>query len=405
MKMETFSATTTCSKQPGAAERGFSLIELLVSLAIFMLIGGAAFSLFSKQQSSATLLQNQVGLNLALRNAANQMQLDIENAGSGYFQGVNIPTWPVGVTIVNNVPASGTSCYNSTTARYGVNCFDQLNVITAADPATYPPINTTDSTGGNGLGNCSNTNTGIAYGQAASGLTLSQTVAKFKRNDQVLLLNSTGSKLTSVVLTADAVVAGSAVKFVFNSTLDQTVSGVNYKGYNTLANDPLDITACDGITPCSEAAQNPAAPQLPGKLGEQFCGGDWMLKLNPITFQVDTTTDPKNPKLTRTQNGTTSTVMEQVIGFKVGAAIWNQTAATPTDTTQYNYRASTYTNQNSGDMAYNFSLVRAVRISLIGRTAPNQNATYTFRNAFDGGSYQVQGIAIVVNPRNMSMND
>ena len=75
------------------------------------------------------------------------------------------------------------------------------------------------------------------------------------------------------------------------------------------------------------------------------------------------------------------------------------------DTTQYNYRASTYTNLNSGDMAYNFSLVRAVRISLIGRTAPNQNATYTFRNSFDGGSYQVQGIAIVVNPRNMSMND
>jgi hypothetical protein len=28
-----------------------------------------------------------------------------------------------------------------------------------------------------------------------------------------------------------------------------------------------------------------------------------------------------------------------------------------------------------------------------------------FKNAFDNGHYQVQGIAVVVNPRNMSMND
>jgi hypothetical protein len=43
-------------------------------------------------------------------------------------------------------------------------------------------------------------------------------------------------------------------------------------------------------------------------------------------------------------------------------------------------------------------------VSLIGRTSPS-NADSEFRNSFDNGRYQVQGIAVVVNPRNMSMND
>ena len=47
------------------------------------------------------------GMNVALRNAAAQMQVDLVNAGTAYFQGANIPSWPVGVTIVNNVVTSG----------------------------------------------------------------------------------------------------------------------------------------------------------------------------------------------------------------------------------------------------------------------------------------------------------
>ena len=96
----------------------------------------------------------------------------------------------------------------------------------------------------------------------------------------------------------------------------------------------------------------------------------------------------------RTQNGTQSIVMEQVIGFRVGASLWNNS-----DDTAYNYFASTY------PFPYDFTRVRSVRISLIGRTTPNISPSYEFRNAFDQGPYQVQGTAIVVNPRNMSMND
>ncbi len=386
-----------CSRRSPAA--GFSLLELLIALAIFTVIGGVAFRLFRQQQSSYSMQAGQVGLNLALRNAVSQMQMDLANAGSGYFQGVNIPTWPVGVTIVNNIVGNGNSCYHSAQKAYGPTCFDQINVIAAANPTAYPPINATDSTGGTSpTANCSNTSSGTAYGQAAAGLTLAQTAANFMKNDQLLFLNSTGQKITSVVLTQNAAVLGSAVEFTFNAT--------NTDGTNSVANDPLAITSCNGAHPCSAG----------NKLTAQFCGGDWILKLAPVTYEVcagpgspapcDQTAgspDIQDPKLTRVQNGTPSIVMDQVIGFKVGAAIWNSTSSS--SSTQYIYDASTYTNQTPNDMAYNYTLVRSVRISLIARTAPSTDPTYKFHNGFDQGSYQVQGIAVVVNPRNLSMND
>ena len=95
--------------------------------------------------------------------------------------------------------------------------------------------------------------------------------------------------------------------------------------------------------------------------------------------------------------------MDQIIGFKLGASIWN--ANNSTLSTQYIYDASTYTSQTANDMAYNFTLVRAVRVSLIGRTAPSTDANNEYRNGFDQRPYQVQGTTLIVNPRNMSMND
>jgi prepilin-type N-terminal cleavage/methylation domain-containing protein len=367
----------------GESPDGFSLIELLVALSIFLTVSCAAFTLFAKEQTTFVRQQGLVGMNIALRNAATQLQMDLYNAGTAYFQGANIPSWPVGVTIGNNVVPSGSSCYNSTTFTYTAQCFDMINIIAGADPAVYPPSHATDDTGVSGPSNCSSTSSGTAYAQAAAGLTLSQTAAKYAAGDEVLFLTSNGKKMTAVVLTAAPVVSGSAVRFSFN--------GTRTDGTNTLANDPLNITACDNHT-CP----------TPNNFGMQFCGADWVLKLAPIMYQVDST-NGANPKLMRTQNGSTAIVMEQVIGFKVGATIWNNSTATVS--TQYNYDASSYTNNTAGDQGWNFTLVRSVRISLIERSTPNTNPAYLFRNLFDNGPYQVEGTAVVVNPRNMTMND
>ena len=397
--------------------QGFTLIELMVSMAIFLIISSAAFRLFRLQQNSASILRDQVALNLSLRNAVTQLQLDVANAGSGYFQGINIPSWPVGVTISNKVIASGSSCYSSSTGAYGPTCFDQINVIAAATPTTYPPVLVTDSTGGTSPTlNCSDTSTGVAYTQAAvvngTAWSLATTAAEFKRNDQLLFVNSTGSQLTSVVLTADASVSGSAVKLTFNAT--------NSDGSNSVANDPLDITACDGKSPCTAAGSS-------GSLGVQFCAADYVIKLAPISYlvcagpgspspcdQSSTSPDIQDPKLERVVSNVATPIMDQVIGFRVGATIYNATNDNSTDSYQYNSACYTTTpdptnpcaySGTATDVSYNFTLVRSVRASIIARTAPNWNAAYTYRNTFDQGPYQVQGMAVVVNPRNMSMND
>lgn len=100
--------------------------------------------------------------------------------------------------------------------------------------------------------------------------------------------------------------------------------------------------------------------------------------------------------------------MDQIIGFRVGAALWND-GSSNSQAASYNYDASTYAINTAGsttvNVPYNFTLVRSLRISMIGRTAPNLSATFNYRNAFDNGPYQVQGTAVVVNPRNLSMND
>ena len=107
-------------------DRGFTLVELLVAGAVFMLIVGAALSLFAKHAPLFNQQQNMAALNIQIRNAVSQLQLDTINAGSGYYQGINIPEFPLGLTIQNN---TATPCNTPATFTYGPNCFDQLNII------------------------------------------------------------------------------------------------------------------------------------------------------------------------------------------------------------------------------------------------------------------------------------
>ncbi|HMD97407.1 MAG TPA: prepilin-type N-terminal cleavage/methylation domain-containing protein [Terriglobia bacterium] len=367
-------------RSPCPAEIGFSLLELLVAMAVFVVVGGAAFTLFLRQQPFAAQQQNQVGLSIGLRNAMTQLQNDLVNAGTGQFAGANIPSWPVGVAIINNVP--GGDCYNAATHAYSASCFDSISVVAAN--LAVPPIHADSDAGG-----CTATNQTTTTGDPASGLTAAQTAANYNQGDQLLLLAGNGKLFTTVVLTQAAQVSGSYVQFTHNAT--------DGFGINTAANDPLGISTGTDANGANK------------KLTSSFCNADWIIKLAPITYAVNAG-NPADPLLTRSQNGQTATVMEQVIGFKVGATIWNN-GTNPNDsiTTKYIYDASTYNVSNLSpppyDSAYNFTLVRSIRISLIGRTTPSTEPNYTFRNTFDQGPYQIQGVGIVVNPRNMSMRD
>jgi hypothetical protein len=330
----------------------------MVAMAIFLVVGGAAVEMAKKHVPLFTAQQSQTGLNLAMRNGVAQMQIDVVNAGTGYYQGVNIPSWPIGITVLNSAP--GTGCFDAATNTYTSTCFDTLNVI-AIDQNT-PPSHT-DDIGANciGLG----MQAGSLFVTPTGTTTLDQLAADFHTGDQILLVKSDGSQINTTILTSDGLVSGGKVKLAHNPTA--------VDGTNTIANDPL------GISNTADA----------NKLGMQFCSTDWVLKLAPITYSVDAS-DPTDPKLVRTQNGQPSIIAEQIIGFKVGASVWNGT----TDNT-YSFDAASYN--------HDWSLIRSVRVSMIGRTPTDMGSS--FRNSFDGGPYKIQSISVVINPRNLSMND
>jgi type II secretory pathway component PulJ len=416
----------TASRNRRAA--GFSLLELLVASLMFIVIGGAAFSMFAKNAPLFTQQQNTAALNIALQNVVSQMQLDLVNAGTGYYPGMLLPSWPTGVTIINQDPT--TPCNVPATFTYTAACFDKLNIL-AINPST-PPTHPTDTTGGTASNNCSATagtssptpTTGSAmawdssqnfYIQASPGLTLAQTAAGYKLGDQILLVQfvagsgnvngvstggattvgTNGAKINSFVLTGAPVVGASYVALPFkagNPTLGPLVNGVNVPpiGMNTVADDPLDITT-------SNTSQS---------LYYSFCGPDWVMKLDPITYQVSVA-NPADPTLTRTHivNGVVNVdnIAEQIVGFKVGASVWGVSdSGVSTSTTLYNFFAQNTATASQVGYNSNFSLVRAVRVTLIGRGTPDP--TGTFENNFDQGPYQILGTDVVINPRNMTMN-
>jgi hypothetical protein len=223
-----------------------------------------------------------------------------------------------------------------------------------------PPSNPSD------IGsNCVSTTSSSLFITPVGATTLSQLAADFHTGDQIIVFKSDGSQMTTTILTSDGQISGGKVK------LDHNPTGAD--GTNTTTADPLALT--------NSADSN--------KLGTQFCNTDWVLRLAPITYSVDAS-DPTDPKLVRTQNGQPSVIAEQIIGFKVGASIWNGT----TDNT-YSFDAASYN--------HDWSLIRSVRVSMIGRTQTDIGSS--FRNSFDGGPYKIQSISVVINPRNLSMND
>jgi prepilin-type N-terminal cleavage/methylation domain-containing protein len=355
-------------------DRGFTLLELLVASAVFVVICGAALTFFAYHLPIFKRQQNMAGLNIAVRNAVSQLQLDVVNAGSGYYQGINIPDFPIGLTIQNNVATSSSPCNTPSTFTYGTNCFDQLNII--AVDSTVPPSHPTD----NGS-NCVSTTSSILFANPISPTTTAQLASYYHTGDEVLVVKADGSQMTTAVLSKDGNVAGGKVQLQHNPSATD--------GSNT--SDPAGITSY---------ANN--------KLGTSFCPADWILKIVPITYKVDTS-NASDPKLIREQpSGSTNDVIlaEQVVGFKVGAIIWNSCtpSCTSDDGSSYVYDDSTY---SSGGVSqpHNYTLIRSVQIELIARTTPNFDPTYRYRNGFDSGPYQIESVSVVINPRNLTMNN
>jgi prepilin-type N-terminal cleavage/methylation domain-containing protein len=367
--------------------RGFTLLEFLISMSVFLVLTGSVFSLFRKNDPLFNQQRSVSSMNMALQNSITQFQVDAVNAGSGYYAGTNIPNFPVGITIKENMvagvvtaPAVG-DCGDNAAYLYHADCFDTLNII-ATDPLVAP-----QHLGAAGNTNCANTTAGTMVLFPPSGLTAAQVTAwaaalapKYTKNDTLLLLNADGSQMTTVNLIANspAVASATTVTVTFQA---QTTAGVN-------PNDALQMTTHSGGI----------LDNLHTQLGSSFCNADWVMRLQAIVFSVDDT-DPSNPKLIRTLGSNPpDTIAEQIIGFKVGASTANQA---DTLDTPYLYDAHLF----GVAPGFDFSIIRSIRITVIGRTPPNAKSASSVRNSYDSGPYQIQGLSVIVNPRNLSMAD
>lgn len=392
-------------------EAGFTLMEMMIALLIFTIISGAAFSLMAQHEPVFKQQQNMAALNIGMRNAVAQMQVDVVNGGEGYYTGFNVPDWPVSVAISNNVvsPTSTvTDCHSGTT--YGSNCFDSFTVITV-DPNTTPvPVaadgatvhcyttGTSAACGGTTLSctgpqTCSGigvdtTDTSI-YALPPTGVTAATYAASFNSGDHVLVVKGDNSAYTQVTLTA----AGTTSTVSGTTYVLLTHTATNGDGTNSITVDPTGMTTNSSAVVTNQY-QCASCPTYPG----------YIARLIPIQYRVDTTTDSTNPTLDRTVlTGSSPTVVplvNQVIGMKVGATIVGDGTGT------YQFDSSKYSITSGSTTIpypYDYTKIRSVMVSMIGRTSPNApdlDPSFHFQNSFDGGRYMIQGISVVVNPRN-----
>jgi prepilin-type N-terminal cleavage/methylation domain-containing protein len=361
------------------ASSGFTLVELMMAMLVFLIIGSAAVALINKHVPTYATEQNQAALNVGVRNAVAQMQTDVVNAGSGFYPGANMPFFPVGITISNG---ANTNCFDPATFNY-TSCFDQLNVITADD--TIPPAHPSSDSAGTLT---ADTTSGIMY--LTFGVTPAPTASQlstwansvYVKNTELLLIqggtdfNNSNPRMTVVILSSDhGTVVGNSIQVSFTKTL----AG----GAPASLPDPMGI-----IT-------NGDSDQLTNIFDP---GQDYAIHLSAISYGIDTT-DPTNPKLVRVPYGTPlagaqNVIAEQIIGFKVGA--WN--------TWSGNYVYDSTAPKGATGYGGDWTSIKAVRIDLTARTPLNSDPSATsFRNKLDGGPYQVQKISVVINPRNLSM--
>ena len=198
------------SRRSRRKSSGFTLLELIVATAVFLIVGGAAFMLFKRHARLFGDQQSQVAFSVSMRNALALMQIDTVNAGTGYYPGANISSSPIGVTVINN--KAGGSCYTAATNTYAAGCFDQLNVI--ATDANTPPSHPDD-----GGSNCVSTTSAVLFVTTPVGTTAAQLAGDFGSGDQVLVVKGDGSQMTTTILSNNGrVVGGGRVQLQHNPT-------------------------------------------------------------------------------------------------------------------------------------------------------------------------------------------
>lgn len=427
----------------GTARRasGFTLIELMVATAVFLVVAGAAFSVFDSHMASITREENLSGVNLALRNATSQLQLDLAGAGQNLLAGLgnNQAFFSAGVNIQNSVPGTAAACTpTGTNFDYPVPsaCFDALTIFGAhagctvsgtGFPSGLPPVLILQDPNG-ASESVSSSSTLYANDAEDPSVVATLTADKncFNAGDELLIIQYPTGGSTLPCTNASFTYCISAVTLTQVPTVtDQNNQELLQLTHSVTASSG-DPAGCPGAS-CTDpqgVLVNVNATHgynFYNALASSFTTGAYIVDIgsstSAITYSVQvSSTNADDTQLVRCDSNGCAVLADQVIGFKVGAALWNNETVGQAEIANYFYNANAYCSEWSGANCNassppandpdDFSLIRAIRVSLIGRTAPFQDPSLdNFANGFDGGPYLVQQASTVVDLRNLSITD
>ena len=338
---------------------GFTLLEMLVGIVLMVVLGGMVFSLFAKHARVYTLQQEVTELNLGLRSGLDMISADLMNAGANLSIG-GYQRFPFPVIVQKN--ANGN--FDKITVYQGFNDNDAddftpattLTTSTGVDPGGPIPI---------------------------SSATLYINPAPFPGLTQTQAATQTAAMLPS----------GTFVVIV-NTDLDDPnlgqIAPLTLTGASTTATcngNPCVILSTGGATNLKSGLLSVPA----SKVGTGFPFGSMVVKLAPpVSYSVDTTTDPLRPALVRTTmtsatypNGTPLQLVSNLLTFSqrawLQAGMFDDPALYPTPN--------------------DFSLIESLEINLVGRTQSNNIDNY--RSAIDPTqAFRINSLTTTVALRN-----
>jgi hypothetical protein len=321
--------------------------------------------------------------------------MEVVNAGTGFGGSGAVAFSPMGATISK---AANPNC--RATATYVAGCFDSLSLIQidGSVPALAPSLDAAGTTQVDTTQNTAFFLTVPGNPAAATAAQYAAWAANLKAGTELILVQGgtdapTGQPAIGiVVLQNDAVANASSISI---TTTGKTQAGYNCKFAPTNSVDGVPVGSTDPLKLYDDGEC--------ARFDKIFKPGlDYVVKVVAgAKYEVDAS-NPANPKLVRTDvNLNQDVIAEQIIGFTVGA--WSNNVTKGPLILISPSPASGYTT-NPDDFTKDWASVRSLQVQLVVRAAPNSDNPSTFQNAYDQGPYQVQGMSVVINPRNLNTN-
>jgi prepilin-type N-terminal cleavage/methylation domain-containing protein len=304
--------------------RGFSLMELMIAMAVGLVIMGAASQLFQSGMKATALVTQQAEMQQNVRGALNLIARDISMAGSGLPMGGLALPYGTGATAsyygCNQVP----KCY-LTTDKYPSGTIGKTAVTNYMYGLIPGPLNGMESGGAATI---------AATSKVADSITTTYVDYAFPLSQYTITLDATGTFITAAppatpptgfpaIVSPNGIVLGDLILLSNNNgsaigEVTSVTAGPGLGGTIKFTNpDPLKIN-------------QPGAPN--GSIKYLVGGGATQAnRIYTVSYFIEVPTNGQDPRLMRQANGQTAIpVADNIIGLNFTYDLCDSTVITAT---------------------------------------------------------------------------